>query len=77
MNKVVESFRSLMVEEQEVVNKQTVSQTVKSKTGSARQSAAVANVVRFVLNLIYSLFYSCLIGFIVVDVLQMKTLIRL
>ena len=77
MNKVVESFRSLMVEEQEVVSKQAASQTVKSKTGSARQSAPVANVVRFVLNLIYSPFYWCSIGFIVVCFLQMKILIRL
>ena len=34
MNKVVESFRSLMVEDQVVVGKQTGTQAVKSKTGS-------------------------------------------
>ena len=50
MNKVVESFRSLMVEEQEV-NQQTGSKTVKTKTAPVRQSTSATNLVRFVVYL--------------------------
>ena len=45
MNKVVESFRSLMVEEQEV-NRQTGSKIVKTKTAPVRQSTSATNLVR-------------------------------
>ena len=45
MNKVVESFRNLLVEEQEV-SQQTGTKTAKPKTGSVRQSASASNIVR-------------------------------
>ena len=53
MNKVVESFRSLMVEEQEV-SQQTGSKTVKTKTAPVRQSASASNVVRLVFYVLNS-----------------------
>ena len=45
VNKVVESFRNLLVEEQEV-SQQTGTKTAKPKTGSVRQSASASNIVR-------------------------------
>ena len=52
VNKVVESFRSLMVEDQVVVGKQPGPPAAKSKTGSGgRQTGPSSNVVRFVVIL--------------------------